>query len=183
MIFSKGTDPEQDVKWRSAVVVLGSPNDDAGTLSIISRERLTAAIKLVKKDVTLALVLTGGFGPQFNTTSQPHASYAKEYVLKSGVSNDQILGLVESSYTIEDATLTKPVIDDAGLNSLIVVTSDYHLSRARLVFNMVFKGYERNFVGVPTQLPRADLDALYSHEEKAIARDKRFLDQQMNGRD
>jgi uncharacterized SAM-binding protein YcdF (DUF218 family) len=171
------------MKWRGAVVVLGSPNDDAGTLSIISRERLTAAIELIKNDRTLTLVLTGGFGPQFNTTSRPHASYAKEYVLMNGVSNNQILGLVESSYTIEDATLAKPVIDDAGLNSFIVVTSDYHLSRARLVFDMVFKGYERHFVGVPTQLPKADLAALYSHEEKAIARDKRFLDQQVDGSD
>jgi uncharacterized SAM-binding protein YcdF (DUF218 family) len=168
------------MKWHGVAVALGSPNDDEGNLSLISRERLSAAADLVKNDRSLALILTGGFGPQFNTTSRPHADYAREYVLWKGVPDSQILALVESSYTIEDATLTKPVIDDAGLSCLIVVTSDYHLNRARLIFDTVFKGYERSFIGVQTQLPKADLIALTSHEQNAIVRDERFLEQLIN---
>ena len=64
-------------------IVLGSPNSSTGVLSKISKSRLNYCVSHFKND---NLVLcTGGWGPHFNTSEQPHASYEKKYLIENDI--------------------------------------------------------------------------------------------------
>ena len=76
----------------------------------------------------------------------------------------------ESTNTIEDATLSRPIIDRHGFGQLIVVTSDFHLARARFLFEREFPGFALEFCAAKTHLPEAELRTRVLHETSALAR-------------
>ena len=73
------------------LLVLGAPNDEQGNLSSIARERCDQAIRVYKEHPGYKILLTGGYGPHFNTTSLPHASYTKQYLMAHHVPEEDIL--------------------------------------------------------------------------------------------
>ena len=95
---------------KGIITVLGSPNDNSGKLYSIAIERCNEAIKMYKSNPGWKIVLTGGFGQHFNTTDKPHAFYLNEYLVEHGIPESDILEFVESSNTLEDASLLKPII-------------------------------------------------------------------------
>jgi uncharacterized SAM-binding protein YcdF (DUF218 family) len=117
-------------------------------------------------------MLTGGFGPHFNTTDKPHAWYARQYLKGKGIPVHKILDSVESSNTVEDATLSKPLIRTLQPSRVTIITSDFHLHRAGLIFCDVYEGIvPLRFVAAPSyNLSLQELQALMHHETAALQR-------------
>ena len=154
------------------IVVLGSPNSDSGELSTIARERCQLAAELHTRHPTYLIVPTGGFGLHFNRSPRPHGSYVRDYLIGLGVSPASILeDPVASSNTIEDALLLRLVLDRLEPRHLLAITSDYHLERAKFVFQRVI---EQGVVWFSTRTDEdscsEDLIALREHERSALAR-------------
>ena len=121
------------------IIVLGHSNDWKGTLSPIAEQRIAKGIELFEKGNAPFILLTSGRGKEFNVTSKAHAQWAKQELLKRlPLSPNRILTETTSRSTIENALFAKKVIDKKGWERLLVVTSGYHLSRARMIFNKVF---------------------------------------------
>jgi len=118
---------------------------------------------------------TGGRGAHFNTTDKPHAHYLKEYLIRQGIPPDDILEFARSRNTIEDATLSYPIVQRYGATHVIVVTSDYHGTRARYIFQREYLGIQLSFSLCTTDRETCELDlaALESHEQVAMARLRR----------
>ena len=116
------------------ILVLGAPNDNQGNLSIIAATRLLKAIDVYIK-YGYKIICTGGFGDGFNTTSVPHAEYAKRFLTFNGVPDSDILGPVLSSNTVEDAVKTSEYIENLNVNCIYVVSSDFHMPRVKFIFN------------------------------------------------
>jgi uncharacterized SAM-binding protein YcdF (DUF218 family) len=150
------------------IIVLGAPNDASGKLSTIAIERCEQAIREHRQNPGFKFLLTGGYGSHFNVTDKPHAFYTQSFLVAHGIPEEEILGLVESSNTIEDTRLSKPMITRLGVEHIIVVTSDFHVKRARYIFEREFPNVEIIFSGCSTYLPEADLTALKKHEERAL---------------
>lgn len=150
------------------IIVLGAPNDADGNLSTIAIERCEHAIRTYHKNPGYKLLLTGGYGHHFNVTDKPHAYYTKCFLMAHGIPEEDILGLVESSNTIEDACLSKPMITHSGVKRVIVVTSEFHVKRARYIFEREMLGVELVFSGCSAHLPEEELIALKNHEERAL---------------
>ncbi len=121
------------------IISLGNQNDESGYLLSIAQNRLNKTIGLWKKYPDFKIIPTGGFGKHFNTTSRPHGEYAREYLIKQGIPKEQILEVVQSSNTFEDALLSIEVIKQVGPRKIYVVTSWSHMLRARLVFKKIYK--------------------------------------------
>ncbi len=154
------------------IIILGSPNNDRGELHRIAKERCEKAIKIFKQDNRQMFILTGGFGDHFNRTDKPHALYLKNYLLARGVPAKNILALVKSSNTIEDAILTKKEIDRHHIKKATIVTSDYHLPRVKYIFNRIFThDIELTFSYSKTDVDECDLnlEALKDHEKKTLS--------------
>ncbi len=112
---------------------------------------------------------TGGFG-NFNRANKPHAHYTRTFLLELGVAEKDLLEPALSRFTLEDATLSEPVVLRYSVKNLIVVTSDFHRNRAELIFGRIFTGYNVSVYGSKTVLPQAELELLKQHENEAVAR-------------
>jgi len=148
------------------LVVLGSPNSPSGELSDIAKSRLKGCLDRYSKGKQV--LCTGGWGDHFNTAPDSHASYAKAYLLNHGVDERDFLDPALSANTVEDAIKAKSILKDRNDSRLTIITSDYHLERARLIFGEILEEYRMDFVGVESLLEEVELDGLVSHEKKAV---------------
>lgn len=155
------------------IIVLGSFNDEKGNINYVAKSRLNLGIKKLKEKNNYKLLLTGGFGKHFNTTDKPHAYYARQHCLKNGINEKTILELVESANTVEDAYLSKTIIDKYKPKEIIIVSSDFHLPRVKYVFNKVFPSEKINYIGSQDGIPEKLLKDLIDHEEEALKRLKK----------
>jgi len=157
------------------IVLLGSPNTDRGDLYSVAQDRCERAILEYRRHRGWKILPTGGFGAHFNTTDRPHAHYLKAYLVAHGIPEDGILEFAQSRNTIEDATLSYPIVVKYGVSRAIVVTSDYHGDRAQYVFEREYGDVELTFALCPTEETTCELDlpALKAHEKEALAKLKR----------
>jgi len=152
------------------LLVLGAPNSPEGLLSAVALSRLNACYTLFHPQQH-TILLTGGYGPHFNTSSKPHAWYGQQYLIGKGVPASQILTGVESRNTVEDALLSKPLVSKLQPARVTVITSEYHLQRAGIIFTEVYnKLAPLHFIAAPSyDLPLQEMQALLRHEEEALA--------------
>ncbi|UZR99390.1 YdcF family protein [Chondrinema litorale] len=151
---------------KEVLVVLGSPNSPDGELSDISKSRLDYCKKVFTKGQLV--LLTGGWGPQFNTSDKPHAFYGKEYLIKRGLLEEDFLEFALSKHTVDNAVKIKAILNEPKNTKLIIITSDYHGDRVKLIFNEILSDYEISYTCVKSNLDKAQFLALMQHEEKAI---------------
>jgi uncharacterized SAM-binding protein YcdF (DUF218 family) len=155
---------------KTAIVILGAPNDETGELSSIAKERCHQAMSDFRTNAGSSIIPTGGWGEHFNTTSQPHGHYSRAYLVAHGVPEEAFVECVESSNTVEDARLCRPLVERYGFRRLVVVTSDFHVARAQFLFTREFPDIALTFSGARTHLPEEDLQKRILHEQKALAR-------------
>jgi uncharacterized SAM-binding protein YcdF (DUF218 family) len=155
---------------KTAIIVLGAPNDENGILSSIAEERCQQALQEYQKCPDSYIIPTGGWGKHFNTTSQPHGYYLREYLVAHGISDKAFVECAESSNTIEDAKFSRPIVERHGFRKLIVVTSDFHTARAQFLFDREFPGILIQFSSSKTNLPQTELQERIMHEQNALAR-------------
>ena len=150
------------------IILLGAPNDERGRLSSFARERCELAIREYGKYPGYKILPTGGFGPHFNVTDKPHGFYSSRYLISRGIPKEDILEGVESSNTLEDAEFSWPVIKKFGVEKVIVVTSDFHVPRAQIIFKRKFAEIPLSFAGSKTHLSKKELGELKLKEKGAI---------------
>jgi uncharacterized SAM-binding protein YcdF (DUF218 family) len=152
------------------IVLLGAPNDREGRLSSIARERCDQVVLEHASRGDWGILPTGGFGAHFNETNEPHSVFATRYLITRGIPADRILSGVPSRNTYEDAQLVAERLMANPPGEVIVVTSDFHVARATIVFQRALPDLKMSFVGSITDLPAAELARLRAHEEQAIRR-------------
>lgn len=156
------------MKYDGVIVVLGSPNDAQGQLLSIALERCSQALAEFKENPTYAVLPTGGWGPHFNTTDKAHGFYVRQELAGRGIPGSAFLPCTESSNTIEDASLSRPILDSYPGAELIVVTSDFHAARALFLFEREFPERRITISESVTNLPPDALVRLQAHEQKAL---------------
>lgn len=154
------------------LVVLGSPNSPSGELGMISKSRLDCCLETFQKGQ--AILLTGGWGSHFNTTSNPHAHYGKKYLTEKGIPALAFLDFALSSNTVDDAVKVKSILDniEGRAINLSIITSDFHVNRVRVIFDEILSAYEMRVIGAECDLPKEELVQLIEHEQKSIERIK-----------
>lgn len=161
------------VFMKKLVLILGAPNDDKGNLSRIALDRLNCAFDFYRCNDEVTILCTGGFGKHFNTTDKPHASYAISYLINKGIPEIDFLDPVLSSNTVDDFRLVKDPILSYDPSLLVVITSDFHMQRVKLLQKIIIDFAAVIFVPAKSSLPEDELVFLIEHEEKAIEELKR----------
>ncbi|MBC9934923.1 YdcF family protein [Chitinophaga qingshengii] len=152
------------------LIVLGAPNDHLGNLSAVAKDRLTCAAHFYTSNDDFKLVCTGGFGEHFNTTDQPHYYYAKQFLINNGVPENVFLDCPPSANTWEDFQLTKDLVWDLQPDILVIITSDFHLPRAKTLFDKIIHYPKVVFVPASSSLTEAELLPLLEHEQRALTK-------------
>ncbi len=162
-----------------AVVILGSPNDHEGNISPMGIGRIALGHSIYRDNSGegCRILLTGGFGDHFNTTERPHAWYAWRRLMKMGVPEGHILEFAESRHTVEDALLSRDILDRYEFRDIVIVTSDFHLKRVKYIFNEIFAGrdWEVRYEGASwlPEIPEPERRRLMDHETAALERLRR----------
>jgi hypothetical protein len=150
------------------ILYLGAENDDAGNLSETARVRARGAIDVYRSRPGSKLLVTGGYG-HFNRAPLPHAHYVVQHMLARGVPADDLLPIVESRHTVDDAALTREALAPLDVDSICVVTSEFHMPRAQLVFSCFFDPTLLSFICTPSGLIGERLEQREAHERASIA--------------
>lgn len=141
-----------------AVIVLGAGvNGTEPSLSL--QTRLDAALAYLEDHPEIPVVLTGGQGYGEDITE---ARCMYEYLTEQGVESGRLMLEERASNTAENFALSKDLLRQAGvdpaLDTVAVVTNDFHIARARLLAAKEGYGFT---VGVPAELPWLHLEVNY----------------------
>ena len=104
------------------------------------------------------------------STDRPHAYYVAEFLINRGVPPTDILEFARELNTLEDAVLSKRILERYDLESVTVITSDFHLPQPRLLFQKTFRSQTIEFVGTPAGLSPIEYERVCLHELEAIHR-------------
>ena len=155
----------------SVIIVLGAPNDDQGNLSEIAQSRCQEALRIHKTQPQSKLLMTGGFG-EFNQTDMPHAYYSQRYLMSQGVPADTFTNIALSRFTFEDATLAKPIVEQHGFSQITLITSEFHMPRAKLIFSALFANYQLSYYAATSPVSPQKMQQLQAHELAVMDRER-----------
>jgi uncharacterized SAM-binding protein YcdF (DUF218 family) len=112
-----------------AIVVLGAPLGPDGTLSSMQAERVAAAAALWRAGGGAVVVVTGGV-----TRGAPRAEADAMAEGLAALGVPHVVVERASRSTLENARLTRPLLEARGVRSLWVVTQPFHGRRSARLF-------------------------------------------------
>uniref|UniRef100_A0A7S2WL17 DUF218 domain-containing protein n=1 Tax=Mucochytrium quahogii TaxID=96639 RepID=A0A7S2WL17_9STRA len=131
-----------------AIVVCGGGLGDGGEPSAWGKVRCAAAALLWKKDPNETLIITTSAGtthkpmPRCSTTGfqiTESESYARYLINELGVPCECVCEETASFDTVGNAYFTRLLhVDVIGVKNITVVTSSFHMPRAKVIFKKVY---------------------------------------------
>lgn len=112
-----------------AIVVLGAAQYD-GRPSPQLRARLDHALELWRQGLASTIMVTGGKLPDDRFTE---AETSRAYLVERGVPESAIMLENEGRTTYESLAAAAPMLLDAGLPDVVLVSDSYHLKRSDLI--------------------------------------------------
>ena len=154
--------PPTRVPQADAVLVLsgmlgGFETEDGYVTEWGDPDRFFVGLQLVKLGKADRLIFTRGQMPW--SDSPPEGELLKQKALEMGISPQQILLTSIVSNTAEEASAVKGLMAEYGLNKIILVTSSFHLPRAKLLFDRA----EVETYPYPTDFKAASRDITWLH--------------------
>jgi len=120
--------------WRS-LLVIESPIPQADAILVLggeSQARPVAAARLYREGVASKVFIIGTGDHETN----------RRALLSGGVPEDRITIEKESKSTLENANFAKPLLEAAGVQRVLLVTSSFHARRALATFQQRIPGIE-----------------------------------------
>lgn len=108
------------------IVVMGAAQYD-GTPSPMLEERLASALSLWQDGVAPVIAVTGGKMPADRFTE---AATSRRWLTDRGVPRDAIMLEDTGRSTWESLSSLAPLLDDRGVRTVVMVTTDWHLARS-----------------------------------------------------
>lgn len=122
------------------IIVLANHMDKEGNLNSESLSRIELARDFYLKNPSATLITSGW---NYRKDSSLFISdVMKDYAIKLGIPSDKIITERNSRDTVGDAFFTKRnILVSQKWKNIIVVTSDYHVDRASIIFKFIY-GHE-----------------------------------------
>ncbi len=132
---------QTSLKPADVIVVLGGGE----------KERADQGIKLFKEKYAKKIIFTGEKLDVPSLEEVHWAQLAKKEAMLKGIEEKDIIVVLESHSTYDDALLIEKIVKKYGFKSLIIVTEPYHIKRAFFVFKKRFKKSAINLMFYPVQ--------------------------------
>jgi len=118
-------------------VVLGA-GIDGEQPSLSLRRRLDSSIKFLNENPEVKLIVSGGFGEGLRISE---AEVMKRYLIERGINEGRILKEERSKTSNENLKYTRELLNEIHgeqRQDIVVITSDYHMFRAKLIASRYF---------------------------------------------
>lgn len=113
-----------------AIIVLSGGWESTDRLGKSTMERYNYAIRLFQDRYAPLLIFSGG-----NLENRPaEADQMAEMALSDGFPYDAVISENSSSTTWENVLFTKKILKEKNVGHIILVTSPYHMRRAKMMF-------------------------------------------------
>lgn len=86
-------------------------------------------------------LLNGGYSKTGKVIVSPYDENNRPYYKQAGISENQIINEPDATSTYTNATNTLKMMQDMGLDSAIITTSDYHMLRTKLIYERQNRHY------------------------------------------
>ena len=126
--LDEGLQPKADGTNEYAIV-LGAKVKKGNIPSRALQFRLDAALAYAKEYIHVKLVLSGGRGPDEDIEE---AIVMKEFLLDNGIEKSRLILEDKATSTYENLLFSKALLPD-DIHSVTIITSDYHLQRAKIL--------------------------------------------------
>ena len=123
-----GLEPKADGSNEYAIV-LGAKVKKGNVPSLALRYRLEATLAYSKENPHVKFVVSGGQGPDEDIEE---AVVMKNFLLENGLAEDRIIVENQSTSTYENLLFSQELLPD-NVDSVTIITSDYHLHRAKIL--------------------------------------------------
>lgn len=119
-----------EIAAADAAVVLGNTVERNGQPSERLKARLEKAVELYEKNLVGKIIVSGGFGAE----GFEEADVMRDYLVSRNVPENSII-LDKNGYnTHKTAVSTKQIMQSRNMQSVIVVSQYFHITRSRLAF-------------------------------------------------
>lgn len=116
------------------MIVLGAKVNKDGVSKTL-KQRLDKAIGYYNQNKDINIIVSGGQGKDEVMTE---ASAMKNYLVKNGVDEDNIILENKATTTLENIMFSEEIMKDLNLeNKALIITSDYHLFRGRFIASIL----------------------------------------------
>jgi uncharacterized SAM-binding protein YcdF (DUF218 family) len=132
-----------------AIVVLGAPLGPGGALTPILAERVAAAAALWRAGGGRLVVATGGIT---GSAARPEADAIAAALRAHGIPD--VITERASRSTLENARMTRPLLEPHGVRTLWLVTQPYHGRRSARVFRSA--GFDAHIWHIADSLEYSD---------------------------
>lgn len=130
------------------------------------KQRVDAALRYLRTYPESRAIVSGGRGPGETITE---AEAMKRYLTQHGIEESRVIKEEESTSTFENLKYTKTILQNngwSGEDRLVIVTSDYHLFRTR----MLARRLGINAEGLPCRTFLIDVPYCYVREYLAVVK-------------
>ena len=129
-----------DLEGQDAVVVLSGivgarPVDGKLLTDWGDPDRFFTGLQILEERKAGVLILTQGKVPWAQGPTE--GVILRDQAIRMGVSPDKILLTAEAANTFEEAQAVKALMDERKLESVVLVTSSFHMPRAKRIFDSV----------------------------------------------
>ena len=144
-----------------------------------SISRATLAIKIFKNN-NYKLLITNGWAYRADCQIPISDVFANFIRSNSNIDNNKIVSNINSRDTVGDAFFLRQQLNDYECSELVIVTSDYHVKRTRIIFEKIFSGISNVLViGSETKkINKSNVDQCERESIKAF--EKTFNDADFN---
>jgi uncharacterized SAM-binding protein YcdF (DUF218 family) len=133
-----------------SIVILPHESDSDGNLLKDSLLRADLAIDLYSRGCSKSILTLGwDYRPDSNITL---SQSFKNYLISSGIPEEIIIEDKNSRDTVGDAFFSKIILSKKNFKKLIVVTSDWHIERSKIIFDSIYgKKFQIKFLDIKTK--------------------------------
>lgn len=138
-----GLDPKADGTNEYAIV-LGAKVKKGNIPSLSLQYRLDSALAYATEYTHVKLILSGGQGPDEDIAE---AFVMRQFLIDNGIEESRLILEDEATSTYENLLFSKEFIP-SNIKSITIITSDYHLQRAKILASKL--GWESDVVAAKT---------------------------------
>lgn len=128
------------------IIILGAKVKPSGIPSLSLQNRLDVAIDYLQRYEHVQVIVSGGQGQDEPATE---ASVMAKYLMDAGINPLRIQLEEKSTSTYENLLYSKELLPK-GITEVTIVSSDFHLTRAQYLANVV--GLDTDVLGAPTPI-------------------------------
>jgi len=119
-----------ELKPADVAVVLGNKVELDGEPSERLKARLDKTVELYDRGYYPFIIVSGGIGKE----GFDEAKVMKAYLVDKGISEDKIIEDNQGNNSFMTAQHTRKIIDELELDSTMIITQYFHVSRTKLAF-------------------------------------------------